>query len=238
MNHKLSQSTIEKLGYYVYILSDPRTGLPFYVGKGKGNRINQHLLGALKNKKSEVDKINRIHEIQNEGLEVWHEVMRYGLTENEAFEVESALIDYIGLDSLTNIVKGHHTYDKGRANLKEIRLKYQAKEAIFNESVLLISINNTFQLGMSPSEIYRVSQGHWKIDLNRANKIDVVCVHAQGIIREVYTDTNWFISNIDPNKKMFEGTVAKDSVRNKYIDKSIKSYWKQGQQNSVRYIDR
>ena len=61
---KLSQSTIEKLNYYVYLLIDPRTGHPFYVGKGCGSRINNHLIDALKINKNEKEKIKTIHEIQ------------------------------------------------------------------------------------------------------------------------------------------------------------------------------
>jgi len=38
-----SQKTIEELGYYVYVYSDPDTHKPFYVGKGKGNRAFDHL---------------------------------------------------------------------------------------------------------------------------------------------------------------------------------------------------
>ena len=85
--YNLSQSTIEKLGYYVYLLIDPRDNKVFYVGKGKGNRINQHLLGALDDKTNETEKIKKIREIQNTGLEVKHSVLRHELTEKEAFEV-------------------------------------------------------------------------------------------------------------------------------------------------------
>ena len=30
------------MDYYIYKLIDPRTGKPFYIGKGKGNRLHQH----------------------------------------------------------------------------------------------------------------------------------------------------------------------------------------------------
>mgnify|MGYP003582053019 FL=1 len=36
---EFSQLTIEKLGYYVYTLTDPFDGFVFYVGKGQGNRV-------------------------------------------------------------------------------------------------------------------------------------------------------------------------------------------------------
>ena len=34
--------TQKALGYYVYMLIDPRDDRPFYVGKGVGNRIFDH----------------------------------------------------------------------------------------------------------------------------------------------------------------------------------------------------
>ena len=43
-----SQKTIDELGYYVYVYSNPDTHKPFYVGKGKGNRVFSHLIEAKK----------------------------------------------------------------------------------------------------------------------------------------------------------------------------------------------
>ena len=37
----------ERLKWYVYRLIDPRNGETFYVGKGQGDRIFQHVKGAL-----------------------------------------------------------------------------------------------------------------------------------------------------------------------------------------------
>jgi len=43
----------EKLGYYVYRLIDPRNGETFYVGKGRGNRVFDHIKGKVPEKEFE-----------------------------------------------------------------------------------------------------------------------------------------------------------------------------------------
>lgn len=45
--NEFSQETINKIGYYVYRLIDPRNGQTFYVGKGKGNRVFNTFLVLL-----------------------------------------------------------------------------------------------------------------------------------------------------------------------------------------------
>lgn len=234
--YNLSQNTIEKLGYYVYLLIDPRNNKIFYVGKGKGNRINQHLLGALDDNTNETEKIKRIREIQNAKLEVKHTVLRHELTEKEAFEVESTVIDVLGKDNLTNIVKGHNSEDKGIMKLEDIKIKYEAEEANIEEPAILININNLYQRDMSEKEIYDATRKSWKVSISHVSDIKIACSVYRGIIREVFTINRWLPSPEVKGRYVFEGKVAPKNVREKYINKSVSKYWKKGSQNPIKYV--
>lgn len=99
--------------YYVYGLVDPRDGKLFYVGKGKGDRIQYHVkewdCGGHSN--SNLKKLRRIDEIYSSGHEVEHRYIRCNLTERQAFKLEGSIIRALKA-SLTNT-------DPGRASEAE-----------------------------------------------------------------------------------------------------------------------
>lgn len=234
---KLSQSTIESLQYYVYLLIDPRNDKPFYVGKGHGNRVNQHLLGALETDLDEVEKIKTIHDIQKANLGVEHVVLRHGLTEKEAFEVESAVIDLIGMKYLTNIVAGHYASERGLMSLEDIAIKYQAEDAEFDEPALLININKLYHYDTTPEELYEATRKHWLVSRERVENIRLACGVYAGIIREVYVPESWHESPADQDgRSYFRGTVAPGQIRGRYINKSVAKYWRKGSQNPIKYV--
>lgn len=235
-NFFLSQSTIEKLGYYVYALIDPRDSCIFYIGKGKGNRINHHLLGALEEKTVETDKIKCIREIQHLGLEVCLEIIRHELTEKEAFEVECALIDLIGLKNLTNIQGGHYANERGRMKLDDIKIKYEAEKIKgFDEPMMLININRRFRPGMTVEDYYNATKDHWMVSRAKASSYPYVASVFVGIIREVFTVNKWIPSD-GSKRSHFEGVPAPEYIRQKYINKSVSEFWKQGSQNPIKYV--
>lgn len=95
----------DELGLYVYMLVDPRDGLPFYVGKGRGTRFAAHGWEAMlkpdidgDNKSSDEDsgKVHKIRTIRESGgePEIW--ILRYGMqSEAEYTAVEAACIDLL-----------------------------------------------------------------------------------------------------------------------------------------------
>lgn len=93
--------------YYVYELRDPRCGSTFYVGKGKGNRINAHEIEAFAGRQSR--KCDRIRQIAAAGFNVEKAKVKHFEDEQAAFDYEAALIESYSLSSLTNIVAGGGT---------------------------------------------------------------------------------------------------------------------------------
>jgi uncharacterized protein len=137
-----SPDVSSKLGWYVYRLIDPRNGETFYVGKGRGNRVFVYVHAAAGLEGDDLEnKVKRIRQIQNAGLEVAHVIHRHGLDERTAFEVEAALID--AYPGLTNIAGGSGSNDFGAMHAREIITRYAAEPAVFKDKVLLISVNRS-----------------------------------------------------------------------------------------------
>jgi len=83
--------------YYVYALIDPRTNLPFYVGKGKNNRMLQHLKeGAT----SGVKKNNRIAEIRAAGFEPIAVKLAENMFNEDAYNLEEDVISELGREDI------------------------------------------------------------------------------------------------------------------------------------------
>ncbi len=232
-------SVVEKIGYYVYLLSDPITAEVFYVGKGIGNRIFAHLNAALLSADAG-DKLEKIRSILAKGLAVKHRIIRHGLSEKEAFEVEAAIIDFIGLEGLTNLVLGHNSDDRGQMSAIEVIAKYEALEVNIVEPVILITVNRLYQRGISAESLYEVTRGNWVIGQRREKAKYAFAVY-NGIIREVYEIVRWYpvTARRDEQKTQqrwrFDGKIATD-VRH-YVGGSTGKYLVIGARNPIRYVN-
>ncbi|MCT9620959.1 GIY-YIG nuclease family protein [Curtobacterium sp. C2H10] len=94
----VQQQVANELGLYVYMLVDPETGVPFYVGKGQSERFASHGREALLTASTEApsSKIAMINAIRERGAEpeIW--IVRYGMrSEVEYTSVEAACIDLL-----------------------------------------------------------------------------------------------------------------------------------------------
>lgn len=87
--------------YYVYQLVDPRNNQPFYIGKGTGNRAQQHLytLSREQNKY----KQHKIDAIRNDGFEPRVEYIAENIVDASlAYDIETSMIKKLGRKGYEN----------------------------------------------------------------------------------------------------------------------------------------
>ena len=244
--------TERDINYYVYMLINPNDKKPFYVGKGRGNRVFQHIICALTDLDVTSDKYDVIRDIVNGGGMVEHIIVCHGIAhESEAFSVEMAIIDtlnYCGYD-LTNEVSGHHSATKGIMTADEIKRQYNApKLDHIDDDCIIININDQYVRNLQPQQIYQATKEIWRIDKNKLNKIKYVLSEYRGLIVEVFKVCGWYPKErgYNPTSKKagqkytaygFNGEVADDAIRNKYINKTLAHNKAQGQSNPILYSE-
>jgi len=92
-------------GFYVYRLRDPRTGLPFYVGKGQGRRAWKHEAEVRSGRPGgNARKVEKIASILASGNVVLVEIVATYLRETDALDHEYRLVD--ADPTLTNVLPG------------------------------------------------------------------------------------------------------------------------------------
>ncbi len=237
--------TIEHLKYYVYLLIDPKTDEPFYVGKGIGNRVFNHVKCALEEETSN-KKYEEIRRIIDEGNEVKHLIVRHGLTEKNAYEIESALIDtFKFIPKLENYVRGNiqggvNSIEKGLMTSNEIIRLYNAETLNeIEKDCVIININKTYKRGSGENAIYDATKEIWDIKEHRRKQIRYVLSEYKGLIVEVFKVRRWYPKErgYNPGAKKygqtylgygFDGEIAEEFERNKYINKTISPYKKKG----------
>ncbi len=231
----------EHLGHYVYALVDPRDDAIFYVGKGQGDRVYQHARHARKVADDESRatlKLDRIQSIHGDGLEVRVEIVRHGLSEELAFEVEAAVIDVLklsGLD-LANAVAGQGT-EHGWRPLEEIVLEYAADpvEILDEHRVLLIRIRREFRYDMTAEELYDKTRRWWVVNPRR--RPDYAFAVYDGIVRAVYRidQESWLQASDNPRRWGFDAE-RDPAMEDLYVWRSVASCMPVGAQNPIRYI--
>ena len=231
-----------QIGYYVYVYSDPRTGRPFYVGKGRGSRVLAHSHGRGSDRTED-----RLRSIRRAGLEPRIDILAHGLANAEtALRVEAAVIDLLGLGSLSNAVRGWRSVEQGRMPLRELVAYYAARPVKVRDPVILIRVNQLYQHGMAAQALYEITRGIWRLSPDRASGAKYALAVFEGVVREVYEIGQWVPAGSTkyttrtnlrvPGRWEFTGKVAPDPIRRRYVDRSVASYFTRGSQAPFTYV--
>ncbi|MBW3671771.1 MAG: hypothetical protein KY432_08890 [Acidobacteria bacterium] len=240
--NRLLPGVAEKLGYYVYLYLDPRTGRPFYVGKGKGARVLAHLSDEAESRKTEI-----LRELEKSGLEPHIDILARGLRdEEEAFRVEAAVIDVLGLGELSNAVRGWGTGVSGREPLPELIATLAAEPVEIVHPSILIRINRLYEPRMEAHVLYEATRGVWKIGKRREKARYAMAIY-DGVVRAVYEIESWHPAGTTDyatrergtnweGRWEFEAHPAPPEIQERYLGKSVVSYLSKGSQNPIRYV--
>ncbi|MBD5387254.1 endonuclease [bacterium] len=253
MEKSFQQSVIEGLKCYVYALVDPRDNRIFYVGKGTGNRVYQHARAALVDDSPNL-KLSTIREIKGLGLDVKYYIIRHNLTEQEAYLVESSIIDLLTYPAfnkeniLTNIVSGHHQWNEGIKTDEEINILYDCPkiEPIPGDRLLLVSLNKSYKQSKATgvyrrANDYESARKYWKLSRYKAEKIDYILGVYKGIVRIVIKVNSYNFTSIgehgevyNPPRCVFQGYIIEDSP---YLNTDVSDY-PFGSGGAITYIPR
>lgn len=248
MNDSVKKSIVNTLGnsgeedrFYVYALCED--DMPFYIGKGQGERIWQHeketdnllkeLIKEYELSEEETqefkEKHKKIIELSNNG-KLKRVIIKWGLTEQEAFMAESALINLLKIMpniNLSNIANGHASKKEKDKNgstaaclddkfdhyppldIKENEIAYELKE----KNVVFININKFYKLCLSKKSkdrdkcILDATRGSWIIGADK--KIDYVFAVYQSRICGVYK-----VAHEVCGGKIRHRDITSDSIKN------------------------
>ncbi len=229
-----------RLGYYVYLYIDPVTGKNLYVGKGKGDRVLSHL-------EATTPLGRHIRRLRKRGLEPKIDILVHGLkSEETALRIEAALIDLIGKDKLLNQVRGWQSMDVGRAPLTELVSYYGARRVKITHPALLIRINQYYYPDIPALELYEATRGIWKAGPRREGARYAFAVY-DGVVREVYEIRKWHPAGStryqtrkdvrSPGRWEFTGTVAPERIRQRYLNRDVRTYFSTQSQNPITYVN-
>jgi hypothetical protein len=213
----------------VYMLVDPRTDEPFYVGKGTKQRVATHGREAgMERGSGNRAKRRRILEIRADGYEPRIDIVQHHLsTDAEAFRVEAALIDALRpIIDLTNAVDGH---GGGLRPLDDLISEYGAEPLTATEPPALFIRLGTrwipkretlergywregagWRPGISDRELFDSTRGWWVLSpaqIERRGIRYVVCV-VEGVTRALYEADAWIRRRRD-NRVAFTGTILR-----------------------------
>jgi hypothetical protein len=223
MNMKFSKATKEKLGFYVYALVDPRNDKIFYVGKASANnRAFDH----LKTSKDENRKLNLIRDIRNSGhSDPRVDILRYGLTEDSVFQVEAAIIDSLGLENLTNEVRGHGI-GFGRILARDIERLHGSKPISISkigQECIAFFISKTYSPTLSEQSLYDCTRQFWyeiSEETRNSESIKIALSVVDNVVVRVYGIESWFpagstfssrkFKNKSDNRWEFVGNIITD----------------------------
>jgi len=222
-------NTRARLQCYVYALRNRRDRRIFYVGKagGRDSQGNQRVLDHFDEAEHWIstrdrepnDKVRQIAQIWRDEEAVEWFIVRHGLTEDVALDVESALIDALGMSAngdTCNAIRGHGAHARGLLSASDVASI--AAPPVYPKAcarVFVFQIQNAVGSAIS---LQQAVEGDWKVSeaLRRVDDRPVAVGIVNGISRIALEVTGWQVYPVGSRTHRFAGQpLATDDLLNK-----------------------
>ena len=116
------------------------------------------------------------------------------------------------------------------------------------EDIVIIKINKSYYPGISLLELYDVTRGCWRRKIESVESAKYALATYKGEVVEVYKINYWCPASelqretiaYNPerhwNRIGFFGSVADKEIREKFVGKSVKNFFKRGEADPVKLI--
>jgi hypothetical protein len=239
----------DRLGSYVYLLVDPRSGRAFCVGRGRGDRCFRHLEAARAGAGRHGGKadgrvrtfamLDRIRDVESAGRPVRIDILRYGLSRDEASLVEAATNEALGLALETELAGQRHPVAESGSRL--------AKRAKFKRGhqVVLLRVGGT-----GADTAYEQARHGWRIgkrwiDLDSPRSPVWAVLVAADLVAAVYRIERWEPTPavglrptgtaVPVDRFSFVGAPDPELER-RYRGRSVSAYLGSGAPSRVTYV--
>jgi hypothetical protein len=229
----------DKLKYYVYVyveIDDDNHRYPIYIGKGRHERCFAHLENIDQNDSAKNKRIKRLLASKSLGIDI----LAHGLDEKTALKIEAACIDLMGIDNLTNEVRGHGKEIKrlSISDLFQIKMKNQDVEVLPEHRGVAILINRDYRPTFGDLELFEITRGIWpKKMMTFSKNCSAKYAYAtyQGVVKDVYEIYDWVPAGtqeyftrsltkerLEKARWEFVGRRASFDIRNRYVGRVIR----------------
>ena len=173
--------------------------------------------------------------------------------EKTAYQIEASLIDTFrfipafNMFASGNVQGGMNSIENGLMSTEEIKRKYNATPLnSIPKDTIIININSSYRRASGVDKLYTATKERWRMDKSRLVGIKYVLSEYRGLIVEVFEVEKWYPikRQYNPGSKKagktytgygFDGHVAPNLVRNKFLNKSVAHKKKRGASNPITY---
>ncbi|MGA2835785.1 MAG: hypothetical protein ABSF84_04235 [Acidimicrobiales bacterium] len=238
-----------KIAVYVYLLVDPRTGRPFFVGRGRGDRCFRHVEGARTTtgatggppaagaaEPARFPVLDRIREAESDGRPVRIEILRHGLTVPEAELVVAAVDDALSLGLEPSLGSQRSpAVELGSALAKRAKFKRGHQVVL-----LRVGAHGTDAAYESVRHGWRIGR-RW-VDTGSVRSPRWAVVVAGDLVDSVYRIDRWEPAPVPPGAgarlvERYSFTGTRDpGLEERYAGRSVSAYLGTGTPSQVTYV--